>query len=104
MMRTVIGMLSLGIALVVPRVATAQNEQVFYYHLDAVGSVRAITDEANQIVERHDYLPFGEAPPGEPAGQDARRVAGKERDCSISRRRLAIPSNGIVMHTSVTIR
>jgi RHS repeat-associated protein len=58
----------------------AQSEQVFYYHLDAVGSVRAITDSAGQVVERHDYLPFGEAPPGEPAGQDARRVAGKERD------------------------
>ena len=53
---------------------------MFYYHLDAIGSVRAITDANNQVVERHDYLPFGEAPPGEPAGQDPRRVAGKERD------------------------
>ena len=80
MVRKVLGVLWLGIALAVPRVATAQSEQVYYYLLDALGSVRAITDATNQIVERHDYLPFGEAPPGEPAGQDAHRVAGKERD------------------------
>jgi len=80
MMRIVVGMLSLGVALLVPTVATAQSEQVFYYHLDAIGSVRAITDVSGQVVERHDYLPFGESPPGEPAGQDPRRMASKERD------------------------
>jgi hypothetical protein len=27
---------------------------------DGVGSVRVITDEGGDVVERHDYLPFGE--------------------------------------------
>jgi hypothetical protein len=30
------------------------------YHLDAVGNVRAVTDQARNVIERHDYLPFGE--------------------------------------------
>jgi len=52
-----------------------------YYHLDALGSVRAITDAAGAVVERHDFRPFGadtEPLPG--AGTDARRFAGEERD------------------------
>ena len=36
------------------------GEVVEYYHLDAVGNVRAVTNQAGQVVERHDYLPFGE--------------------------------------------
>lgn len=50
-----------------------------YYHLDAIGSVRAITDKGGQMVRRHDYFPFGEEylPQG---GRDAIRFAGKERD------------------------
>jgi RHS repeat-associated protein len=60
---------------------------VEYYHLDAVGNVRAVTDEAGNVVERHDYLPFGEecttgacaANPGLGAGQP-RKFTGKERD------------------------
>ena len=50
-----------------------------YYHLDALGSVRAVTDAAGATVRRHDYAAFGEAPaPG--LGADARRFTGKERD------------------------
>jgi len=52
-----------------------------YYHLDALGSVRAITDASGAVVERHDFRPFGadtEPLPG--AGLDARRFAGEERD------------------------
>jgi len=36
------------------------HDVVRYYHLDALGSVRVVTDEAGQVVERHDYEPFGE--------------------------------------------
>lgn len=58
---------------------------VEYYHLDAIGSIRAVTDASGNVVERHDYLPFGEewcgtaacgsVTPGQP-----RRFTGKERD------------------------
>jgi RHS repeat-associated protein len=35
-------------------------DEVFYYHLDAIGSVRMITDADQQVVRRCDYLPFGQ--------------------------------------------
>jgi RHS repeat-associated protein len=61
--------------------ASAQtSEVVTYYHADAIGSIRMITDANGQVVERHDYLPFGEEwqPP---ASQSERRLfAGQERD------------------------
>jgi RHS repeat-associated protein len=60
---------------------------VKYYHLDGLGNVRAVTNQSKAVVERHDYLPFGEecvtgACAGNPAagaGQ-ARKFTGKERD------------------------
>jgi RHS repeat-associated protein len=60
---------------------------VEFYHLDAAGNVLAVTDANGDIVESHDYLPFGEectAPNcltsnvGE-SGQPL-RFSGKERD------------------------
>src|SRR5438132_10974566 len=60
--------------------ASAQtSDQVTYYHTDAIGSVRMITDATGQVLQRHDYLPFGEewSPPGQ---TDKRLFAGKERD------------------------
>ena len=55
------------------------NAVVEYYHLDALGSVRAVTDATGAVVRRHDYFPFGEeaAPP---PGADQLRFAGKARD------------------------
>lgn len=52
---------------------------VVYYHTDAIGSVRATTDELGVVIDRYDFLPFGEAwlPPTTP---DKRQFAGKERD------------------------
>jgi RHS repeat-associated protein len=50
-----------------------------YYHVDLVGSVRAVTDSTGTPVRWHDYTPFGEEPSPVP-GADARRFAGKERD------------------------
>jgi len=54
---------------------------------DALGNVRVITDDQGNILERHDYLPFGEecttgpcaSNPGVGAGQP-RKFTGKERD------------------------
>jgi RHS repeat-associated protein len=54
---------------------------------DALGNIRVITDDKGNILERHDYLPFGEecttgpcaSNPGVGAGQP-RKFTGKERD------------------------
>jgi RHS repeat-associated protein len=62
-------------------VASAQDT-VIYYHTDAIGSVRAITDATGQVIARYDYQPFGEAC-GSTCGSDVpdtRQFAGKERD------------------------
>jgi RHS repeat-associated protein len=67
------------LVLLVPALAAAQEETVIYYHTDAVGSVRMITDAHAAVVARYDYLPFGE--PWNPAADaDVRQFAGKERD------------------------
>jgi RHS repeat-associated protein len=60
---------------------------VKYYHQDAIGNVRVVTDANGNVLERHDYLPFGEEcttglcsnNPGAGAGQP-RKFTGKERD------------------------
>jgi RHS repeat-associated protein len=61
------------------------GERILAVHSDAAGNVRVLTDQAGNVVERHDYLPFGEewcgnsvcvaVAPGQP-----RRFTGKERD------------------------
>jgi RHS repeat-associated protein len=74
--------LVLGLGLGGPGPAAAQPPAalVEYYHLDALGSVRLVTDQSGQIVRRHDYLPFGEEwlPPATPS--DPLRFTGKPRD------------------------
>ena len=83
--RTVgLGLLLLGLAL--PPSAPAADI-VRYVELDAVGSVRVVTDDKGKVIERHDYLPFGEecttgpcaTNPGVGAGQ-TKKFTGKERD------------------------
>ena len=49
-----------------------------YYHVDVLGSVRAITDANGGERARIDYLPFGESP--SPMTGDPRKFTGKERD------------------------
>jgi RHS repeat-associated protein len=87
--KTMTRLVLLGALLAAPPGATlAEDHVVEYYHLDAVGNVRAVTDEAGQVIERHDYLPFGEEwCPGPPAGVcgsvppgQPKRFTGKERD------------------------
>ena len=54
---------------------------VSYYHLDALGSVRAITDGTGAVVERHDFRPFGEDTQTLPTdGADSLRFIGQPRD------------------------
>jgi RHS repeat-associated protein len=48
------------------------------YHLDAIGSVRAITDAAGATVTRHDYFAFGEDTA--PMTGDPRRFTRQEID------------------------
>jgi RHS repeat-associated protein len=80
--------LLIGLAVLCGVVRPATGETVRYYHLDAVGNVRALTNQAGVVVERHEFLPYGEEwcpgpPPGlcgsTPPGQP-RRFTGKERD------------------------
>jgi RHS repeat-associated protein len=60
---------------------------VEYYHTDAIGNIRVITDASGNVIERHDYLPFGEecttgACASNPqVGQgEPKKFTGKERD------------------------
>lgn len=78
-----LGFLGLGWALLSCQ-ASAQTTE--YYHLDAVGSVRAVTNQTGVVIERHDYLPFGEecltgscTPNPGGAGQP-RKFTGQQRD------------------------
>ncbi len=74
-------------ATLAPAALGVNSGRVEYYHRDAVGNVRVVTDETGQVLERHDYLPFGEecttgacaTNPGVADGQP-RRFTGKERD------------------------
>src|SRR5688572_3698532 len=83
MTRIIIRRLLLALAAsVAPVMAYAQTETVTYYHTDAIGSVRMITDASGAVLARYDYQPFGLAldvppPPVEP---QQRQFAGKERD------------------------
>ena len=65
-----------------PGAATAQDT-VTYYHTDAIGSVRMITDANGGTLYRYDYLAFGvSCPAPQCASQqpDTRQFAGKDRD------------------------
>jgi RHS repeat-associated protein len=65
--------------------ALSSAQVVEYYHLDALGSVRAVTNQAGAVIERHDYYAYGEectaAPCSTtPAGTNTKKFTGKERD------------------------
>ena len=57
-----------------------QEVQVEYYHLDALGSVRVVTDDAGQVIARHDFLPFGEEWNPQSTAKEKRLFTGHERD------------------------
>lgn len=56
------------------------TDEVVYYHADALGSVRMITDATQQVVARYDYLPFGEPWRVEGTATNSVRFAGKTLD------------------------
>ena len=70
------------LALLLPTSVLAQSGQmVEYYHLDALGSVRVVTDQNAQVVSRHDFLPFGEEwPAPQPTTKEKKLFTGHERD------------------------
>ncbi|MBI2548845.1 hypothetical protein HYW21_05840 [Candidatus Woesearchaeota archaeon] len=49
----------------------------YFYHPDALGSTALVTDEAGNVVEEVEYLPFGEVIEG---GNDRYLFTGKEKD------------------------
>jgi RHS repeat-associated protein len=53
---------------------------VEYYHVDGLGSVRAVTDQSGAVVQRHDYAAFGEELPPQVVADKKLRFTGKERD------------------------
>ena len=59
--------------------AQGAGDAIVYYDSDAIGSVRFVSNAAGQMVERHDYLPFGQEWPGD-AGASKRKFGGKEHD------------------------
>ncbi len=79
--------LALLASLWAPAAFAVNPGRVEYYHRDALGNVRVVTDESGQVIERHDYLPFGEectigacaTNPGVGTGQPL-KFTGKERD------------------------
>jgi RHS repeat-associated protein len=74
-------LLVLGLVIALPPGARAQSPPttIEYYHLDGVGSVRAVSNETGQVVRKHNYAPFGEEHLAQ-GGNDSRGFVGKERD------------------------
>jgi RHS repeat-associated protein len=55
------------------------NEVVYYFHHDHLGNIRAVTDSNGNVVERHDFYPFGEEI-SQPTNKDSYLFTGKPRD------------------------
>ena len=55
-------------------------QAVEYYHLDALGSVRAVTDADGNVISRHDFRPFGEELSPQYPPKDRKLFTGQERD------------------------
>ena len=55
------------------------NEVVYYYHHDHLGNIRVVTDSNGNVVERHDFYPFGEEI-SQPTSKDQYLFTGKPRD------------------------
>jgi RHS repeat-associated protein len=71
----------LGASVVATSMDTATTLQaVEYYHLDALGSVRALTDAQGQVLRRHDFRPFGEELAPQTPPKDRKLFTGQERD------------------------
>src|SRR5688572_5545203 len=62
--------LALPLLAAAPAVAAPIEDVVHFYHVDPLGSVRAVTGMDGEIVSRHDYLPFGDEIPCNVGGRD----------------------------------
>ena len=71
----------LGAAVVTLSMDTPTTLQVVeYYHLDVIGSVRAVTDSDGNVIARHDFRPFGEELSPQNPPKDRKLFTGQERD------------------------
>jgi RHS repeat-associated protein len=61
-------------------VAAQTGTRVEYYHLDALGSVRVVTNASGQVVRRHDFGPFGEEVAPSYPSPERKLFTGQERD------------------------
>jgi RHS repeat-associated protein len=52
---------------------------IFYYHLDHLDGINAVTDSAGTVVAKTDYLPFGDVRAGS-SGSEKYSYTGKEKD------------------------
>jgi RHS repeat-associated protein len=59
---------------------TPTDDVVVYYHTDAIGSVRLVTDANGAAVRSHDFLPFGQDTPAGPNDTESFLFAGHERE------------------------
>ena len=73
--------LALGLVVLGPARAEAQPQAstIEYHHLDSLGSVRAVTNEAGHVVSRHDFLPFGQEWTL-PTSREKKLFTGQEHD------------------------
>jgi RHS repeat-associated protein len=56
------------------------TQVVEYYHLDVLGSVRAVTNEQGVVIARHDFIPFGEEIAPQYPPTERKLFTGQERD------------------------
>jgi RHS repeat-associated protein len=74
------GILTNAVSFTVTGETSQAADGVVYYHTDAIGSVRMVTDASGQVLNRYDDQPFGGPWSASPSGPEVRRFAGKERD------------------------
>ena len=100
MLRMFISAIVVLAVLVAPDGVLAQGtETVVYFHTDAIGSVRMTTDANAQVLQRYDYLPFGEPwpSPTPPETRRFRRRGARSGDAAEPLRRAPVLSaNGTV--------
>ena len=64
---------------------TVPGDEVVYYHHDAIGSVRVVTDASGNVLRRHDFTPFGVEWPPPSSSPDQLLFTAQERDSETGR-------------------
>ena len=77
-----VALLVIGLTLAAADSAHAQapQDEIVYIDTDGIGSVRLVTNQSGNVLERHDFQPFGQETP-QPT-QSNPLFAGKDRDAS----------------------